>query len=215
VALLAAAWWATPLGGVVEALIRAAAPLRARPFAAALATAAGFTAGSALLLPLTVLIFSAGLLFGPWLGFIHGIMACAVSASLAFWLGRVLTRDAVRFVAGARLNRVSARLLRRGVLPVARLRLVPIAPFAVTNLAAGAARVRFADFLLGTLFALAPGVLVTGILADAFAAAMRAPGAARTGALVAATGLVIAAGPLFRRLLGSPAAPGRRGGGSD
>jgi uncharacterized membrane protein YdjX (TVP38/TMEM64 family) len=43
---------------------------------------------------------------------------------------------------------------------------VPVAPFTVVNLAAGAAELRLYDYLLGTLLGLAPGIAVMSFLGD-------------------------------------------------
>jgi uncharacterized membrane protein YdjX (TVP38/TMEM64 family) len=50
------------------------------------------------------------------------------------------------------------------VLAVASIRLVPIAPFTVVNLVAGASRIPFVDYLLGTILGMAPGLLVMSAL---------------------------------------------------
>ena len=54
---------------------------------------------------------------------------------------------------GPRLNRIRRGIVRRGVLAVAAVRLVPIAPFTVVNLVAGASRIPLLDFVLGTVSA--------------------------------------------------------------
>ncbi|OPH12145.1 hypothetical protein FE89_29785 [Azospirillum brasilense] len=47
---------------------------------------------------------------------------------------------------------------------MAALRVVPVAPFTVVNLVAGASRIRFADYLFGTILGMAPGILVFNLL---------------------------------------------------
>jgi phospholipase D1/2 len=48
---------------------------------------------------------------------------------------------------------------KQGVLAVTAVRMVPVAPYSLVNLAAGAARVPFRDFILGTLLGMSPGVV--------------------------------------------------------
>jgi phospholipase D1/2 len=50
------------------------------------------------------------------------------------------------------------------VLAVAAIRLVPIAPFTLVNLIAGASKIRFADYLLGTVIGMAPGLVLMSAL---------------------------------------------------
>ena len=65
-------------------------------------------------------------------------------------LGQKLDRDTVRRVAGAKLNGILQVLRRRGLLAMTALRLVPLAPFAVEGVVAGAVRVKLWDFMIGT-----------------------------------------------------------------
>ena len=64
----------------------------------------------------------------------------------------------MRRYAGERLNSVSRKLSERGLLTIITLRIVPVAPFTVINLVAGASHIRLRDFALGTLVDLLPGV---------------------------------------------------------
>ena len=47
--------------------------------------------------------------------------------------------------------------------------MVPIAPFTFIKLAAGASHIRFADFILGTLVGMAPGIVVIVLLGNQLA----------------------------------------------
>jgi phospholipase D1/2 len=67
-------------------------------------------------------------------------------------------------VLGARLERVRRAVVERGVFAVAATRLVPIAPFTLVNIAAGASKVRFADYLIGTAIGMAPGITTMSAL---------------------------------------------------
>jgi phospholipase D1/2 len=71
------------------------------------------------------------------------------------------------------------------------LRVLPIAPFIVFNLVAGALRVPFRNFLLGTLFGMGPGILAIALFADRVVASIRDPSAL---SLLALIGVVIAIG---------------------
>ena len=62
--------------------------------------------------------------------------------------------------------------------------MLPIAPFAVVNLAAGSIGVRFQDFMLGTALGLAPGIVVLSMFGQQVRALWRQPTV--NGVLVAA-----------------------------
>jgi len=199
---LAVAWRTTPLRSWADPARLAAlvAPL-ADAWWGPLLSVGLFVAGSFLLVPFTLLVVHAGLLYGPALGFATALAGGLLSAAANFWLGHVAGRDLVRHLGGRRLNRVSQRLSRRGVLTVVALRLVPVAPFGVVNVVAGASHVRLRDFLIGSLVGLLPGVTALTLLGDRLAAAVRHP-SLTTGAVLAAVGLALVGGlALLARLV--------------
>ena len=65
---------------------------------------------------------------------------------------------------GPRLHRVRRSIAERGVLAVAAIRLVPIAPFTLVNLVAGASKIPFVDYLFGTIIGMAPGLILMSAL---------------------------------------------------
>ena len=82
---------------------------------------------------------------------------------LSFALGKTMNRNTVRRIAGTRLNGILQVLRRRGLLAMTALRLVPIAPFLVEGVVAGAARVKFSDFMIGTALGMLPGTLTSTV----------------------------------------------------
>jgi phospholipase D1/2 len=84
----------------------------------------------------------------------------------------VFRRDMVRAIAGTRLNTLSRALRQRGLLAITAIRLVPVAPFAVENVVAGAIHIRARDYLLGTFFGMLPGELASTIFGQQLQAAL-------------------------------------------
>ena len=187
-----------PLADAVtpEAVAAAAAPLRATPLGP-IAAACGIALASALLVPITALIVASGLLYGAWLGAAVALAGALGSAALGYAAGRTLCRDAARGLLTPRLYRLAQRIAERGFWAAAAIRVVPVAPFAVINLAAGALRLRFRDFALGTIVGMAPGILVMTSLAGSLRGWVVDPGW-RAGVALAA---VVAILFLARRLL--------------
>jgi uncharacterized membrane protein YdjX (TVP38/TMEM64 family) len=162
---------------------------------------------SVLAVPVTLLCAASGLLFGWELGFALAISGSLAAAVIGYGLGRVLWRDWVTRVSGRRLFALNRALASGGVLAVAGLRIVPVAPFAVVNVLAGATRVRLTDFVLGTLLAMAPGSLAIALFADSALFAWRRPsGLALAGAAACAIALFAGAFAL-RRWLARRSAP--------
>jgi len=130
-----------------------------------LAMAAGFMAlyiiQTALSLPgAAILSLAAGAIFGTVMGTLYAIIAASIGATLAFLVTRYLLRDAVQNRFGDRLEGINRELERRGWNYLLFLRLVPIFPFFLINLAAGLTRLPLRTFLLGTLLGIIPGGFV-------------------------------------------------------
>jgi uncharacterized membrane protein YdjX (TVP38/TMEM64 family) len=188
---LAALWRWTPLGEVIdfESARRLAVWIQQRPLAPFWVVAV-YTAGSALAIPVTLMVIATVLVFGTWLGLAYALAGACVSAAALFAVGRWMGRDAVRRLAGGLLNRISRKLADNGLLTVITFRIVPVAPFAVINLIAGVSAIRWRDFALGTLIGLLPGVTAIALLADRAAASLRQPDIGQFSLLLTAVLLV-------------------------
>jgi phospholipase D1/2 len=90
-------------------------------------------------------------------------------------MGRQVNRNRVRRIAGPKLNRISMLLQHRGIVAVALVRFVPIAPYQVVNVVMGAMRVKLRDFVIGTFLGMLPGALAATVLSDQVAVALRDP----------------------------------------
>ncbi|MCE8017616.1 VTT domain-containing protein [Halomonas sp. MCCC 1A17488] len=130
---------------------------RDRPWAGAVVITT-FVAASLVLFPLSVLVVLAGLIFGSVWGFVYSLIGTLLGAIATFWLGRWLGRDALLRYGGRRLLGLSRYLAGRGVRTITVLNLLPLAPYTLTNLLAGAFHIRFRDFLLGTFIGATPGL---------------------------------------------------------
>jgi uncharacterized membrane protein YdjX (TVP38/TMEM64 family) len=196
--------WTAP-----QELAAAAAPLLAPPLGPSLA-AVGIALASALLFPVTPLIVATGLLFGPWLGAPVAFVGALFSALLGYGAGRALWRDGLRRLMTPKIRRAARRIRGAGLLAVAAVRVVPVAPFGAVNLAAGAADVRARDFVLGTAIGMAPGIVAMTALAERLRDAVADPGWGTALALLAlVAALLLARGLLERRLERSPDAGSR------
>jgi phosphatidylserine/phosphatidylglycerophosphate/cardiolipin synthase-like enzyme/uncharacterized membrane protein YdjX (TVP38/TMEM64 family) len=190
----------TPLAELVEpdALAALGAEIRATPLAAPLASLF-LGLATVVFVPVTALIVACGLMFPPLTAFAVALIGSSLGAAAGYVLGRGLWRDAVRRVAGPRFQRISRRLGRRGILATAAVRLVPIAPYGLVNLVAGASHVRLRDFLWGTALAMAPGTAALVLAADRVVEAVAAPDATTVLTAIAALAGVAGLLALLRR----------------
>lgn len=207
---LAAAWHWTPLHDWLE--IDALVPLVdsfSRSAWAPFAVVGIYVIGGLVVFPVMLLIGVTGIVFGPLPGGIYAMIGAIASATTTYWLGRAIGRDTVRRLAGPRLNRLTQQLARRGLVAMSLVRVVPVAPFSIVNLVAGASLIGFRDFMLGTVVGMAPGITITVLFVDRIAAAFAEPGPATFGWLGLATGIAIAAALALQRLTGRARAASR------
>ena len=59
---------------------------------------------------------------------------------LTYSVGSLLGRETVRRFAGAQVSRLSRRIARHGLTAILIVRILPVAPFTVVNVMAGASR---------------------------------------------------------------------------
>ncbi|MBJ6802125.1 TVP38/TMEM64 family protein [Geomonas propionica] len=107
-----------------------------------------------------VLSLAAGAVFGALAGTVYAVCAATIGATLAFLVTRYLLRDLVAGRFGARLEGLNRELEQRGFNYLLFLRLVPLFPFFLINLAAGLTRLPLRVFVLGTLVGIIPGGFV-------------------------------------------------------
>ena len=115
----------------------------AHPLGAALAFAGLYIVVTALSLPgATLLTLFAGAVFGLWRGVLIASFSASIGATLAMLVSRYLLRDSVRARFGERLKGIDAGVEREGGFYLFALRLVPLFPFFVINLAMGLTAIR-------------------------------------------------------------------------
>lgn len=117
-------------------------------------------------IPLGLIIVTGSVIFGPWLGGIYVVSGTLAGAIVSFLMGAALGRQVIEELCGPRLKRISEVLGQRGLLSVIIIRLLPIAPFAIVNMVAGATHLRLRDFVLGSLLGMLPGVVILGVGVD-------------------------------------------------
>jgi len=162
---LAAAWRFTSLAEFVtrERAQEIFSAAQASAWAPLLVLATYLMAGT-IAFPVLILIAATAAVFGPWVGFLYAASGSLLSALAMYGVGRLAGPRLLKAIAGPRWTAIQEKIARRGVLAVAAVRLVPVAPFTVVNLAAGACSIRLTDYLLGTLIGMLPGLILIAAL---------------------------------------------------
>lgn len=173
---IAAAWRWSPLHAYANPKVIAGifGRVRSSPWAP-LALGLVYVLASFVLFPNTVLnvatILALGTPFGP---------VCALGGSLTaglvfYGLGRRYGEERVRAMHIKSVDRLSKMLRKGGILGMASLRLLPIAPYSIVNIMSGAARVKLIPFTLGSLLGLLPGTLMITAFGHQLRAILRDP----------------------------------------
>ncbi|MGE4579470.1 MAG: TVP38/TMEM64 family protein [Desulfuromonadales bacterium] len=140
---------------------RLLAVYREHPLLIVAAFMALYIVQSALSLPGAIIFaLSAGAIFGPWWGTVTAVTAATVGATLCFLAVRTLWYRQVSERFGTRLEGLNRELEARGLGYLLFVRLVPVFPFFLINLAAGLTRLPLRTFMLGTLVGMLPGGFV-------------------------------------------------------
>jgi len=191
---MAAAWRWTPLSTLIdgERLAAWARALKGSPMSYP-AVVGAFVAGGLLMVPVTLMIGVTAMVFSPpWAAF-YALSGCLSNALATYLIGAGLGRQAVRKLAGQRLNRLSRQMGEQGIWAMAVVRNIPVAPFSIVNLIAGASHIRLRDFLIGTGLGMLPGILVITLFADRLLQSFKNPNWINT-AVVSGLALVLILG---------------------
>lgn len=159
---------------------------------APLVVIAAFVGGGLVVFPVVVLIAATAATFGPLLGFVYAAAGTMVSAFVTYMLGAMLGKQTLRDLLGPRLDNVRKRVARKGVIAVALIRLVPVAPFTIVNLLAGASEITMAQYLLGTALGMLPGIFMMSVLGHQLSQIILHPNAASLAMLAGAVAVWIA-----------------------
>jgi phosphatidylserine/phosphatidylglycerophosphate/cardiolipin synthase-like enzyme/uncharacterized membrane protein YdjX (TVP38/TMEM64 family) len=202
--VLAAAWRWTPLGEWLDIdTIAAWEASLEENHAEPLLVLGVYLLGGLAVFPVTILIAATAFAFGPWTALIYSLLGCVLSAILIYAIGYRLGRDTVARFTGRRWHRLHRLISKHGVLAVVAIRMIPVAPYSVVNLAAGAVHVPFRDFVLGTLIGMSPGVIAITFLGSQLEEMIRRPSAVTLSILAAILTIMLVGAAWFRRWLGN------------
>lgn len=206
--LLAAFWQWTPIREQfdTESMVSFLEEFAQSPMAAP-ATIGAFLVGGLLVVPVVVLIAATVLAFGPWWGFLYSLAGMTLSALMTFWIGRLLGRRLMDRLSGSRVYHLSRALASKGILGVVTVRILPIAPFSIVNMLAGASHIGTREFFIGTVLGELPGLLGLAFFVDQINNTIRHPGVGGIVLLAIIAGVIVLAGVRIRRWLSDRTGP--------
>ena len=201
-ALLAAGWryWPDVAFPTATDVLASADRWHASPLAPLIALAA-FVVGGFVVFPVNLLIAATIVVFGPLAGVAYALAGSTLSAAAVHETGRQLPASVFARLAGERGEGLRQRIVGHGLIAVALVRLVPVAPYSFVSLIAGAARIRRVPYLIGTALGMTPGIVLYALFVDRARAALLDPHPlAWLGVVAVVLAMVLVAVVLRRRV---------------
>lgn len=118
-------------------------------------------------IPNIPLAISAGMIFGPLWGGIYSLIGGVIGASIDFWIGRLLGRNAIKKITGKTIHFYDHGTDRFVGKIVFITRLLPIFSFDIISYGAGLTNLSFKFFVLATLLGMTPMTFVLTYLGEA------------------------------------------------
>ncbi|HXD91325.1 MAG TPA: TVP38/TMEM64 family protein [Candidatus Binataceae bacterium] len=126
-----------------------------------------YAVGPSFLVPGAVMTIAGGLAFGALWGSIWSLIGANLGALIAFAAGRFLGKSFVAGLVPQRFRHLLDRLVRNGFYVILYLRIVPVIPYNMLNLLAGASPIEFQDYMSASLIGMVPGTILFAFLGDA------------------------------------------------
>ena len=147
------------------------------PLLAGAAFVAAYTVSTALSLPQAVLLtIAGGLLFGTVVGGTLTVLGATAGACILFLAARSALGEGLVRRGGAPMATVRDALRKDGFSYLLALRLIPVFPFWLVNLAASVCGMRLAPFAAATLIGIVPGTFVFASIGSGIGSVLAAGG---------------------------------------
>jgi phospholipase D1/2 len=182
----------------LPAFIDGLAAWRSSPLAM-LTMLGAFVVGGLVVFPINLLIAASIVVFGPIVGGVIALLGSCASATVLHRIGRSFPEHVWTRIAGRYAESIRERIARHGIIAVAIVRLLPVAPYSVVSVAAGVADIGLVPYLAGTALGMAPGIVLYGLFIDRARAVLADPRPLSWAMLGFALLLIVALGWLVRR----------------
>jgi uncharacterized membrane protein YdjX (TVP38/TMEM64 family) len=167
---------------------------------AMLAMIGGFVVGGLIVFPVNLLIATSIVVFGPIAGAAIALAGSLASAGVLHQIGAAFPEHVFSRFAGRHAEQLRERVARHGLIAVAIVRLLPVAPYSIVSLAAGIAAIRRAPYYIGTALGMLPGIVLYALFADRARKVIADPRPLSWAMLLFALLLIVAVAWLLKRL---------------
>lgn len=119
-------------------------------------------------IPSWALSMAGGVIFGSIQGFALSMFGFWLSGSLAFFLSRLLGKSFVDNILQGKILKIDDSIEKNGFKIMFLLRLPPILPFDIVSYAAGLTKVKYKDFVMGSLLGVIPETISYCFMGNGF-----------------------------------------------
>ena len=126
-----------------------------------------------LLITVFVLLLLLMFLFGPWWGFCYATLGTLMSAIVSYEIGRRTGQKPLLKFGGKRMLNISRFIGDRGIRTMILISILPLAPFTLTNIMAGASHIRFWPYLAGSAIGIIPGIALVNFAGSQLSALLQ------------------------------------------
>ncbi|ADQ84568.1 VTT domain-containing protein [Methylovorus sp. MP688] len=125
---------------------------------------AAYIVGTLIFFPHMIMTATVVIVFPPMEAFLIAMLGSLVSCIIGFFAGKQLGEDSLRALTGRYAKNIAHYADKGGLVGLTLLRLVPIAPYTVVNLALGMMNVPFWRLMAATVLGMLPGTAVSVLL---------------------------------------------------
>lgn len=116
--------------------------------------------------PASLLSILAGNIFGPYMALLLSMSGCFLAGTLAFFIARALGRSFVENILKGKALSLDQNIEKHGFKIMLLMRLSFIFPYDPLSYAAGLTKMKYSDFILGTLLGVFPEMLAYSFMGE-------------------------------------------------
>ena len=131
-----------------------------------------YIAATAFMVPASVLTVAGGFLFGVWIGAPATVLGATIGACILFTAAKTSIGETLKSIAGPFVGKMEAGFNESPFSYLFSLRLIPIFPFAVVNIAPAILGAKFRDYFITTLFGIIPGTVAYSLIGSGLRGAL-------------------------------------------
>lgn len=120
----------------------------------------------AFIVPASLLSIIAGSVFGPFKSLMFSLIGCFLSGTLAFYMSRFLGKSFVNKLLKGKALKLNSNIEKHGFKIMLIMRLSFIFPYDGLSFAAGLSKMKYLDFILGTIIGIIPEMLMYSFIGN-------------------------------------------------